>query len=290
MTRCVFLGNYADDEGGAICLVAGSDIHVADSRFYDNEAYFSGGAIYCGNSSPVIINSTLEANSSTIFAGGISGWYDANFHLENVVIRDCVAGTVTGFYCVDSQPVFIGCLITGNLSTLGAGGGGGLTSGSHGRFINTTFADNTAEQTGGAFWVNVSTAEVIGSILWDNIPDAISLVGGSTVDVAYSDIAGGWAGPGNLNLNPEFSGAEPYPYSLGDLSPCIDTGRTRHHRPGTAGARPGRQSADRQRPDRYGRIRVRRDRNRRRPGPGAVDSAGVDLPPESGRLASRAGL
>ncbi len=223
ISRCMFQSNYADDEGGALYLGSGSNIQVEQVAFVQNEAYFSGGAIHCDNSSPTIIQSLLDANVSTVFAGGIAGWNGADFRLENVQVLNNQAGAVSGFYCVASDPVIVGCLFAGNTCTLGNGGGGGLTSGSQARVINTTLADNVAAQGGAGIWVYVSTAEIVNSIVWGNQPDALSVDAGSTVEVTYSDISGGWTGTGNLNLDPEFVGTAPHPYALDPLSPCVDT-------------------------------------------------------------------
>lgn len=224
--HCTFLENYAADEGGALYLGAGSGVRVEETRFIDNEAYFSGGAIHCQASSPVIVNTLLEANQSSVFAGGIAAWDAAHFRLENVKILYCTAMAVGGFYSVASNPVMVSCLVARNTSTYGAGGGGGLTSASNARFINTTIADNTSGQGGGGVWLYASsTAEIVSGIIWNNQPDAIASLNGSTVNVSYTDIAGGWAGDGNLNLPPVFLGTEPDPYTLGELSPCIDGGK-----------------------------------------------------------------
>ena len=222
VSHCTFESNYAEDSGGGLFAGAGSDIRVEDSEFRDNEASFTGGAIDCDGSSPVIVNSLLEGNSSPLFAAGISGWYDANFRLENVKIVDNLAGTVAGFYSVASDPIMVGCLIAGNTSTLGNGGGGGITSGSMLRLVNTTIADNHCAQSGAGVWVYVSSLEVTNGIIWANTPDALSVNGSATV--TYTDISGGWTGEGNLDLAPGFVGSGPDPYSLADASPCIDAG------------------------------------------------------------------
>ncbi len=222
LTHCVFHDNYADDEGGALYLGNGSDVRVEDSEFLNNGAYFSGGAIHCDHSSPIVVNTILDTNTSTVFAGGIAGWNAANFRLVNVRILNCQAGAVCGFYSVASHPVLVGCLIAGNTSSLGAGGGGGLTSASGARLINTTIADNTAAQAGGGVWVYGSSAEVVNSVVWGNQPDALAVLSGGTAAVSYSDVSGGWTGVGNLNLPPVFVGSGPDPFALGELSPCID--------------------------------------------------------------------
>jgi hypothetical protein len=221
VSHCTLLDNYADDTGGALYLGSGSDIMVEYSEFIDNQAFFSGGAIDCDHSSPLIVNTLLESNSASVFGGGISGWNGGHFRLENVRIINNVSGAVAGFYSVASNPVIVGCLIAGNTSTLGNGGGGGITSSSVLRLINTTISENQCAQDGGGVWIYVSSIEITNSIIWANSPNSLSVNGSASV--AYTDVAGGWAGIGNLDLDPEFVGSGPEPYALAELSPCIDT-------------------------------------------------------------------
>ncbi len=224
VSHCTFVDNFSDRFGGAINLNAGSDISIDNTDFIDNEAYFRGGAINCDESSPVIVDSLLDSNHSTVFAGGISGEYGSDFRLENVRILNSTAGTVAGFYIIDSEVVMVGCLVTGSVSTLGSGGGGGVTSGGHLRLINSTVADNQCALLGGGVWVYTSSIEVVNSIIWANSPDPIALLEGSTAAVSYSDITGGWSGSGNIAFDPPFMGVGDHPYALSELSPCIDAG------------------------------------------------------------------
>lgn len=224
ISHCLFGENYADDAGGAIYLGPGCDIRVEWCDFLGNECYFSGGAIHCEGASPIMVNSLLQGNVSTFFASGIAAWYGADFHLENVKILDGEAGAVSGIYVVQSAPAVVNCLLAGNSSSLGAGGGLGVTSGGSVTVANTTIADNTAVQGGAGIWVNVSTVSVINSIVWGNAPDTFLLAGGGTAQVSYSDVEGGFTGEGNLNVNPDFTGTDPEFYALLESSQCIDAG------------------------------------------------------------------
>ena len=58
-------------------------------------------------------------------------------------------------------------------------------------------------------------------IVWGNTPQQIYVDGGSS-DITYSNIQGGWAGVGNININPLFVGGGNY--HLQPTSPCIDSG------------------------------------------------------------------
>jgi hypothetical protein len=222
VSHCTFIGNYADDTGGALFLDDGSGIRVEYSEFQDNSAFFSGGAIDCVGSSPTIVGTLLDGNSSNVFGGGISGWNGGNFRLENVKILNSLSGAASGFYSVASNPVMVGCLVAGNSSTLGNGGGGGITSSSLLRLTNTTVTGNQSALGGAGVWVYVSSIEIVNGIIWGNTPDALSINGVATV--TYTNVTGGWTGEGNLDLAPGFVGTGPDPYALGEGSPCIDAG------------------------------------------------------------------
>ena len=92
-------------------------------------------------------------------------------------------------------------------------GGGGVFTATDGEFlsvINCTFVDN--EPSGLTVDDLVSTPLVHNCVFWDNSPNQF---GGSPVgdpfliNVSYSDVQGGHAGPGsnNIDANPEFVGS-----------------------------------------------------------------------------------
>ena len=89
--------------------------------------------------------------------------------------------------------------------------------------INCTFTENEATYRGGAVYNKFSTLEVTNDILWDDTPQEIYLESG-TVNATYSDIEGGMAGTGNIDIYPQFYNTAEGDYSLGELSPCRDTG------------------------------------------------------------------
>ena len=64
----------------------------------------------------------------------------------------------------------------------------------------------------------------INSVYWSNSPDQIYASDASTTEIKFSDIEGGWAGFGNIDLNPLFIGGDPFDYHFSFNSPCIDAG------------------------------------------------------------------
>jgi hypothetical protein len=78
---------------------------------------------------------------------------------------------------------------------------------------------------GGGICSIARSPTVVNSILWGDTvggsPSEIYLEG-STINITYSDIQGGWAGTGNIDADPLFVGGGDYHLKTG--SPCIDTG------------------------------------------------------------------
>ena len=119
---------------------------------------------------------------------------------------------------------FRNCLITDNT----AGQYGGAIYEVGGSFINCTIANNTAVGTGGGFrWVSIGyTTTVTNCIIWGNTdgdsgtnPPADQIyTNGSTCNVTYSCVQGGWTGTGNINSNPLFVDAD----GLDNIAGTID--------------------------------------------------------------------
>lgn len=66
---------------------------------------------------------------------------------------------------------------------------------------------------------------ITNSILWGNTPDQIS----GSATITYSDVQGGWAGTGNLDLDPLLgpladNGGFTFTHALYPGSPAIDAG------------------------------------------------------------------
>jgi len=96
------------------------------------------------------------------------------------------------------------------------------------RLHNNVFYGNYHEgpSTGGTvYWGNAfgsSTMAMKNNIFRNNNPDPIEIYSGLSVQVAYNDIQGGFAGTGNIDADPVFQDTVSFKLSAG--SPCIDTG------------------------------------------------------------------
>jgi PKD repeat protein len=78
---------------------------------------------------------------------------------------------------------------------------------------------------GGGFYCFYSDITISNSIILNNAPYEIYNYGNSSnIIVSYSDVYGGWAGEGNISINPLFETPWDGNYYLQPTSPCIDAG------------------------------------------------------------------
>jgi hypothetical protein len=89
---------------------------------------------------------------------------------------------------------------------------------------NCTVANNnpTGAQAILAFDPAVSALTIHNGILWNNALNVQWDGPTGTVSITYTDIAGGWAGEGNIDADPRFINAFNLRLQVG--SPCIDKG------------------------------------------------------------------
>ena len=165
---------------------------------YVGAGFYAGGGIFCEGSSPTITNCKI-ANNYAYFGGGI--------------------------YLRASAPTITNCMILKNWATGIIHGGGGIyIENSSPMITNCTLSANFADQYGGGIFCWNSSPTITNSILWSDysiFDPEIHVRSGSPV-VTYSDVAGGWAGEGNIDLNPLFFGGGSY--HLRAVSACVDAG------------------------------------------------------------------
>ncbi len=157
--------------------------------------------------------------------------------LRNCVITGCkgvasfgnlLPGGGGGIDIFTSNVTIENCVITGNEGGTGTGivgGAGGVDVGAGSSCLirHCTIAGNVGGATGGTGGVSVSvnaTATVENCILWGNVGGANQITGSATV--TGSDVTGGFAGLGNLAIDPQFTSLIAGDVSLQPGSPCID--------------------------------------------------------------------
>ena len=165
--------------------------------------------------------------ASILDAGGtgpavtFTGLEGANCWLEGLTIVRAKSPTGAAILCEHANPVISHCLISGNMATA-ANGTVIVCRDSNPRFINCTISGNRAGVGGTVLSFAQSKGVVLNSIVWDNDGSAILVESGLAPQVLYSDIEGGVAGLGILDLDPLF--AEPgYWQDNGTADPSDDT-------------------------------------------------------------------
>jgi predicted outer membrane repeat protein len=187
--------------GGLFASDNSSTLALTDITFADNTSDSVGGGMVNDQSSPTLTNVTFSGNSAVDYGGGLDNYDESSPTLTNV--------TFSG----NSAPI-----------------GGGLfnTEGSNPSLTNITFTGNTANDGGGMYNWN-SSPILTNAILWGNTPNQIANGGVGTPVVTFSDIQGGYAGAGNINLEPLLdsladNGGLTRTHALLEDSPAIDAG------------------------------------------------------------------
>jgi len=179
LNYCVFQENSADRCGGM--QNANSSPALTNCIFRRNYSYRTGGGMYNNRSDTLISNCLFTNNRARFYGGGIENFLSSP-NLVNCIFSGNVGSSGGGaIFCTDSDPALANCAFVGNTGQPGnAFLAYSMTSGSHGHVVNCIFRD------GG---------------------DEISNDGPSIVEVAYSNVQGGWIGEGNIGADPFF--AEP---------------------------------------------------------------------------------
>jgi len=213
--------------GGAGMRNLSSSPTISHCTFSRNTAV-AGAAIYNVDiSSPVVTDCIFRENEVTIGGGGGAM---VNINSSSAIITNCsFIGNKAGGAMVNntSNPIITNCSFIGNQSNIS--GGGMYNFNASPVIINCSFSGNQAVTTGGAIYNSpVSLATISNSIFYGNSSEIFNA--GIPSVVTYSIIQGGYAGTGNLDVNPQF--VQQPPVGLGitgnlrlqNCSPAQDAG------------------------------------------------------------------
>jgi hypothetical protein len=131
---------------------------------------------------------------------------DPNCRLAGFVITAGKGQLAGAMACSSSSPTIANCLIVGNQATDTTGGAVYCVN-SHAALLNCTIAGNYGGSNGAGLYLVNSHVEVVNSILWGNGPCDIVCAGLGGALVSYSDVEGGWGGPGCIDTDPLFADA-----------------------------------------------------------------------------------
>lgn len=160
-----------------------------------------------------IENSNCEGGAAIRIGAGCSPT------IKNCVVRNNVAPVFGGGICTYGGGTMVSCAIIDNTAQAGAGM---YFRGTQMALINCTIAGNIATSSGPAIRsLSDGVITIRNSIVWDDhFPSMGEFAGSARVDIQFSDVRGGAAGTGNLDVEPLFLDG----YRLARNSACIDAG------------------------------------------------------------------
>ena len=230
LSNTEFFSNRSGWQGGAVNN-ASSGGYIRNCLFQLNVAETSngGGAIYNGSSSFDIVGCDFLSNSTGYGGGAINNSNSLSF-IANCLFEDNHADYVGGAIwnwqsSASSGPTIVNSVFLGNSTD--DRGGAICNSWSAPTITNCTFSNNSAVESGGGLYnggrtfLNESPV-VTNSIFWGDSAAASPEIynNSSTPTIRYCDVAGGYSGTGNINLDPQFDLNQ----RLSSTSPCIDRG------------------------------------------------------------------
>jgi hypothetical protein len=209
-----------NEELGGGMFIDGASPTLMDCTFTANEASLGGGMMVISGD-PALIRCTFSGNLATDSGGGVRTW-NASMTLIDCTFTGNRAWLGGGVFTHLGSPQLVNCTFRRNLAE---DCGGGMHNVENDPTVtNCTFWENSAPEGGGGMFNNNSIPTVVNCVLWGDWPDEIAEEGGADTSVLYSDIQGGWAGPGNIDADPLCVDPVYGDFRLGAGSPCIDAG------------------------------------------------------------------
>jgi len=218
--------NVAGHGGGGV-MIDGDATHaqIANVVVEHNEADYGGGIAVRSGASAFISGTRVISNTANDSGGGVGIWAGGPVVvMANTVISDNYGHEAGGVAMWEPGGTFTGTnlLVVDNRSGPGTAGIA-LRGSSGGQLMNVTVSGNDSATGFDGTEVEgpVSGFPIVNSIFWGNGKDGANL-GGSNLNVSYSDVQGGFAGTDNINADPLFTGGGDYHLGVG--SACIDKG------------------------------------------------------------------
>jgi hypothetical protein len=242
MSNCTIRENSATRYGAGLHCWQDSSLTMTDCAISKNSvtgdtphvAGYGGGLCCMDSSMLTLTNCNIVENSAGIGGGGIHCWNSCLLELTScAIMENSVTIVGGGMFCEEHSSVTMtNCIVSGNSATgrhqdypdLGGGGGMDFWGNTSLTLSNCTITGNSAAKNAGGmicdFWCS---GTVTNSIVCGNtapITPDISLIFGSTLDITYTDVAGGrtavnieggsilnW-GLGNIASDPCFADSE----------------------------------------------------------------------------------
>lgn len=229
---CVIINNQED----SITVLQGFTLTGGNGTKWQDEhgagRYREGGGILIQYSNPIIQFNIIHNNLITDLTGVVSTGGggirigDSYPRIYNNIIMNNTARYGAGIVLNYTGGELKNNIICSNYGSNQYGSGTGVwLNGSFQRpafIINNTIVNNTSP-TGypGIYGFGGVQAGIYNNIVWGNTSNINIQIGGGNFTVRYCDVQEGYAGAGNLNVDPQFADSNFY---LSLSSPCIDKG------------------------------------------------------------------
>ncbi|MEM6568238.1 MAG: right-handed parallel beta-helix repeat-containing protein [Planctomycetota bacterium] len=219
-------GFGVDASGGGLAIVS-SGVLVQDCIFEDNVGALGGGATVQFAVMSRFIRCRFSSNRSTVAGGGLyirtgGGLYDGCVFENNRASSD--AGGVSANFA--SSLLFRNCVARGNVATSTSSYGGGfhLVNGSRATFVGCTIIKNESAIGDGAIGDSGSLSTIRNCIIVGNLSPFFGGQIFGSPSTSHSIVEGGFAGAGNLDVDPMFVDRVNGDLRLAPGSPAIDAG------------------------------------------------------------------
>ncbi len=218
--------NWPQDCGGGMCNTSVSGLMVVNCNFVDNYASVDGGCVFNGSATEVTFQNCIfqTGRCGSGGGGGVADQWSSQVAVRECLFANNVAGIGCGggmFTLTGSNDTVVNSYFVGNRAAVG----GAMAAESTGVLwvTNCTTYQNTSSWgQGGALGVRgTGTGSAVNCIFWNDSSPEVALAAGG---ITYSDVQGGFAGTGNINLDPLFADVTGFNFRLQAGSPCIDTG------------------------------------------------------------------
>ncbi|MEJ2636629.1 MAG: putative Ig domain-containing protein [Calditrichia bacterium] len=203
------------------------------SSHYGGVVDYHGGGIIIESSSPQISHCRIIKNNGE-FGAGIFIFGSSKAEITSSIISNNIAGNLGGGIGLNGSaatgaddPIIENNLIYGNRAA--NGGGISFYSNSDIQMFNNLFYGNHAGLSGGGLYINDNTNNVAirNSVFWNNTStNGIAEIadGGFPIVVENSDVAGGFPGTGNIDIDPQFQDPATVDFHVQATSPIVDAG------------------------------------------------------------------
>ena len=240
ISHCLFVDNQAYQHGGGAECTGQSQMTVQDCLFKTNVCRFDGGGVsFSFQSSGAVYRSSFVDNFVELGNGGaiyitssateIFSCYITGNQARSEPQYEPSGGGIYASLSSNQSLELLNCAVLNNYADWH---GGGIFVVYEGPFTmrNCTVAGNVthAEAEGqGLYAGEDSNVDILNATFWNtDVPNDEIVVNGGNITINYSDIRGGWDGPGtnNFNRDPVFTTGPYGQYHLDGSSPCLNAG------------------------------------------------------------------